>query len=183
MADAVDGAAVACVFALVAVFCAAAVGKLGSIATFRETVAAIDFVPSSLIRPIAVGVPLVEALGAGLLLVAPRLGAAVIAGLLIVLMFVAVRLQRRGRTVTCSCFGALQTGELGSATIARNAVLLAASVLVLTKGMPSSSDALPLALVGITAALVLLALEELLPDARRGADETLALLEQQERPA
>src|SRR6266508_1688786 len=84
---------------------------------FRESLSAIRSIPTWSIGLVALGVPLAELTAAGLLLVSPRVGAAIALGLLVSFSVVAERLHRLGQKVHCACFGNLGGDRLGRGTV------------------------------------------------------------------
>ena len=119
---------------LAGVFVASAVAKVLDRAGSRQAVA--DFgVPAALVGPVAVALPVAEVVSAVLLCVADP-GATLGAVLAIVLLvaFTAAILVNlaQGKRPDCHCFGRLSSKPLGWRTVARNVVLMALGVLVLT---------------------------------------------------
>jgi len=145
-------------FVVASIFLTAAVAKLRHQEAFRQSLSAIRSIPTWSIGLVALGVPLAELTAAGLLLVSPRVGAAIALGLLVSFSVVAERLHRLGQKVHCACFGNLGGDRLGRGTVARNLglSLLCLPLLILRTGW--TSESFPLALAGllIAANLVLL---------------------------
>lgn len=81
--------------------------------------------------PIAIGLPIVEALAAVALWVPParRIGATASAALLAVFLVVVARAVLRGDDVRCACFGSSSAATLSWRSVLRNVVLTAAAVL------------------------------------------------------
>jgi hypothetical protein len=152
---------------LAAVFGWAAVAKLLAREAWTEALRVYGL--GVLERPAAVGVPLLEAAVAVLVVVGlPRPGAALAIGLLIA--FSAAILRARGRVgdrLPCGCFG--RKGRLDvRLALFRNAALIALSALVVAAPgaghdlrWPASSELLPAAMIGAAAILAGLMLREL----------------------
>ena len=120
---------------LAGVFVASAVAKVLDRAGSRQAVT--DFgVPAALVGPVAVALPVAEVVAAVLLCVADpgaTLGA-VLAIVLLVAFTVAILVNlAQGNRPDCHCFGRLSSKPLGWRTVARNLVLMALDVLVLTE--------------------------------------------------
>ena len=77
---------------------------------------------------LAVGVPIVEALTAILLIVDPRTGGPCAVALLVAFSTLVAGRLLAGQREGCGCFGAWSTGNLSWRTLARNAVLVAIGV-------------------------------------------------------
>jgi hypothetical protein len=117
---------------LAAVFAVAGVAKLRDPAGARATVGGVG-VPAGLRPSVAFGLSVVE-LAVAALLVLPGLeivGAAIAASLLTVFLLALGVQHLRGVDVPCACFGQIAVTPAGLPTLARNAVLLAAAVLVI----------------------------------------------------
>lgn len=168
-------------FALLAVFTAGLMGKLAHFRAFRETVGAIEFIPSPAVTITALAVLAMEATSLVLLIVAPISGALLAVAILVAFSLVSGVLEFRGHEVTCSCFGGLGNTSLGRGVIVRNLLLLGGCALILAYPDPNVRDILPLGLLGATIPLAMLVMVEVLPEVTRGVDETLVLMEQQER--
>ena len=167
-------------FALVSIMAVAAAAKLLQFHVFGETLAAIEILPTKLVRLLTLGTPVAEGVAAIMLVVRPRLGAVVACLLLLSFAVVAEVMHRRGRAVACSCFGQLSSSTLGRKTVARNMPLIGLGVLVAAVPPPWNADVLPLALLGAVAVAVLALVAEAVPDAFRSPAETLALVEAHE---
>lgn len=118
---------------LAAVFVAAAIGKLRN--RPRSVDAVRDFgVPASLSAPVALALPFVElAVAVGLLLSVTRRGAAfAAAGLLTAFTGAIAANLLRGRRPACNCFGQSTAKPIGSASLLRNGVLIAAAFVVVS---------------------------------------------------
>jgi len=111
-------------FVLAAVFLAASVGKVRSLAAFRDTVANLG-VPRLAINPSVVAVITLEATEGILVSLGQAKSAAVVLGVSLVLVFIgaAVYAMRTGQLILCNCFGDSRQA-LGWATIARSGMLL-----------------------------------------------------------
>ena len=119
---------------LAAVFVTAAAAKLRDMAGFRASLGAFG-VPGALAGPLSAAVPAAEAAAVVLLLPAgwARAGAVLAAVLLGVFTAAVVLNLARGRAPECRCFGGA-AAPIGTATLARNAALLAAAIAILTIG-------------------------------------------------
>lgn len=118
--------ALRCVVAVV--FAASALGKARAPGEFRATVRDMRVVPGRLTRPVAVAVPVLEAVLAAAVWV-PALTTwafAVSFGLIAAFTAALVSVLRRKIDTSCSCFGASRT-RVGPAHLVRNAVLLGAT--------------------------------------------------------
>jgi len=111
-------------FVLAAVFLAASVGKVRSLAAFRDTVANLG-VPRLAVNPSVVAVIWLEATEGILVSLGQAKSAAVVLGVSLVLVFIgaAVYAMRTGQLILCNCFGDSREA-LGWATIARSGMLL-----------------------------------------------------------
>lgn len=118
---------------LATVFAVAAAGKLISRRRTAETLAEFG-VPDTLLRPLAVALPLAElAIAVALLPPATAPWAALAAAIMLVAFTVAVaRVLARGEAVDCNCFGSLGPSQITPWTAVRNVflLLLAGSVAV-----------------------------------------------------
>jgi peroxiredoxin/uncharacterized membrane protein YphA (DoxX/SURF4 family) len=121
---------------LASVFVVAGVAKLADRGGARQVVA--DFgVPSPLVTPLGVLLPLAELTVAVLLLPASTAWWAALGALVLLLLFVAgigANLAR-GRRPECHCFGQLRSEPAGWKTLARNLVLAAAAGFVVWLGL------------------------------------------------
>lgn len=118
--------------ALAAVMAAAALGKLADRPGARAAARAFG-APRRMAAAAGLALPAIELATAGLLLVpaTARTGALTALGLLALLTAVVLASLARGRRPDCRCFGALRSAPIGAATVARNAVLIAAAGAVL----------------------------------------------------
>jgi uncharacterized membrane protein YphA (DoxX/SURF4 family) len=117
---------------LAAVFAVAGVAKLRDPHGAQATVGGVG-VPAGARRGVAFALSACE-LAVAALLVLPGLDfvGAVIAAALLAVFLVALGVQHaRGVDVPCACFGQIAVTPAGLPTLARNAVLLAAAVLVI----------------------------------------------------
>ena len=128
--------------ALALVFTVAGAGKLANRTATRETIIAFG-VPTRVARRSAALLPVAELLAALGLLVqqSARWGAVLAAALLAVFIAGIGQALKQGRTPECNCFGQLSEAEIGPPTLARNALLLAVSLLVIWKAPGSSLTA------------------------------------------
>lgn len=113
----------------------AGAAKLRGPAEFARAIRGYRLLPERWARPLAVSLPWLElacgsALAVGL---ASRAAAAVVAGLLAVFTGAVVASLVRGLRVDCGCFGAARATPAGGWTIARNAVLIGAAILVVAR--------------------------------------------------
>lgn len=116
---------------LACVFLVAAVAKSLDRAGTQRSLA--DFgVPRRLRAPLAVVLPLLElAVAIGLVVTQSTRVAAAVGGTMLAIFTGALAAALlRGRAPECGCFGRLQPGPAGSATLARNVALVAAAALV-----------------------------------------------------
>lgn len=135
---------------LAAVFGLAAVAKLADRAGSRRALEAFG-IPERLVATGVILVPLAE-LGVSAALLTRssfRLGAAVALALLVAFSIVVVANLAAGRRTDCHCFGRLHSSPIGLATLVRNGVLGALSILVMLEGRgPGMSDAAAAGLAG-----------------------------------
>ena len=105
--------------------------KMADLADFRLAVRNYELVPERLLGAFAVGLPLAELAGAGLLIAGVLTGpaAAVLAGLLAVFVFAISVNLRRGRTFSCGCSGKTSS-DITWRHVIVNAVLAALAVVV-----------------------------------------------------
>jgi uncharacterized membrane protein len=118
------------------IFAAAAVGKLWALDQFEGAVRNYRLLPERLVRPVVLGLPLVElAAAAGLVLPASRpvAAAALVVLLLAFAAAMAVNLRRGRRDIDCGCHLGPLTQRIGWALVARN-ILLAGFGAVLVVG-------------------------------------------------
>lgn len=117
--------------AVAGVFLVAAVAKFRSCSATMTAMA--DFgVPEKVTSQAAIVIPITEATMAGLLLI-PQTTAIAAAGLAALLVAFTVGMLRpfaQRRSVSCRCFGPLTSGSIGPTSIARNIVLLAATLFI-----------------------------------------------------
>lgn len=147
--------------ALGMVLIASAAGKLRDGAAFVDAVREFDMLPAPLVKPFARLLPPAEfAIGAMLVLgVWPALTAA-LAALILTSFAIALGVNAwRGRTLDCHCFGASGEHRIGWQSIARDAVLLVAALLVLAAALAGWRPVWP---ADLHAALTLLGLAALL---------------------
>ncbi len=136
-----DGVALAARLLLAIVFAVAAVGKLLDLPGARGALAGFGL-PERAVAPVALLLPLAE-LGAAIALV-PRQSArwGAIAGLCLLLLFIAgiARAMSRGEAPDCHCFGQLASAPAGRRTLVRNAVLALPALLLVTYGPGEGID-------------------------------------------
>jgi thiol-disulfide isomerase/thioredoxin len=119
---------------LAAVFLVAAAAKLRDGAGTRRAVTELGGVPPAAAAPVALALPLAELAIVAVLLPAATASAGAVAALALLALFtaaVAVSLAR-GQTPACNCFGQIHAEPIGTATLARNAVLIALAAFALT---------------------------------------------------
>ena len=116
---------------LAATFAVAALSKLTHLAAFRQTLR--EFGVPAAIAPL---VPLAELAAAALLAIpgTARAGALVVVALLAGFSSEVATALARGQAPDCRCFGPLLSTKIGPGTLARNAALAAAAVLVVVAG-------------------------------------------------
>lgn len=121
------------------VFLAAALPKIADPRTFAADIDNYRFLPDVLIGPMAVGLPLLEALiGVALITGIHARGAAVLAsGLLIAFAIGMVQAIGRGIDLDCGCFGHVVETRVSWLTVGRNVLLTIASAsIVLGPDLP-----------------------------------------------
>ena len=159
---------VGCCWLIAVVFATSAVGKLrtaGVRAAFHRSVEDMAVLPARAAGPVAVAVPIVEAV-AVVLLVLPQTAAAgcVLAlGLLAAFTAGIVVVLRRGTRASCMCFGATDR-PYGPRHLVRNGLLAAAAFTgaVLSGRVIDVPAALVAIAAGAVVALVLITLDELI---------------------
>jgi uncharacterized membrane protein YphA (DoxX/SURF4 family) len=163
-----------------AVLLLAGLSKLRALRTFSASLRTFAIVPHALVPPLAMAIPTAE-VGLALLLL---LGVAVhVAGAASALLFsvfgVAIVWNlRRGRHISCGCFGALSE-PIEPTTVLRNVALASLSLIAATVAspylglaqpldqgaagsLPPSSDAVPLAFLALATLLLYMAFETLI---------------------
>lgn len=139
--DSPRGRALVVVLRLVvaAIFLSAAIPKIGDPVSFATDIDNYRFVPDALIGPMAVGLPLLEALvGVALVTGVHARGAALIAsGMLIAFAIGMVQAIARGIDLDCGCFGHVVETRVSWLTVTRNVALtLACALVVLGPDLP-----------------------------------------------
>jgi methylamine dehydrogenase accessory protein MauD len=137
-----DGFTLALRLMLALVFLIAAAAKLRDRDGSRAAVGAFG-VPEGVAGAIALALPLAELTATVLLVPAAtaRAGAGLAAALLVVFCAAIARSMARGEAPDCHCFGALHSAPAGPRTLARNAFLSAAAVVVVAAGPGTSATA------------------------------------------
>jgi peroxiredoxin len=138
---------------LAAVFLVAGLSKVGDLAGSRRALR--DFgIPSVLVSPLGVVLPVVElALAVALLPRASAWWGAVGALVLLLAFMVGIGVSvSKGRTPDCHCFGRLHSEPVGWRTVARNAVLVVLAALVVWHGRSDPGASAVAWLGGLTAA-------------------------------
>jgi Methylamine utilisation protein MauE len=126
--------------ALAAVFALAAVTKLRALDEFIGVVHNYRVLPEILVRPVAYGLPPLEAaIALGLLIEPTRmLAASGATALLLVFGFaMAVNLVRGRVEIDCGCFASALKQRIGWSLVARNLVLIGLALLVLQPPLPA----------------------------------------------
>jgi uncharacterized membrane protein YphA (DoxX/SURF4 family) len=126
------GAVLVARVAIAAVFVFAAVPKMLDPGAFAQAIDNYRLFPEWSVGMIAVVVPAVELTVAGALLlgIGARGGALVATLMLVGFTAVIVQAMTRGIDVECGCFGATTRADADWVAVARNALLLAGSILV-----------------------------------------------------
>jgi hypothetical protein len=124
---------------LLVVFGAAAVAKLRNLGGFAASLGTFG-VPAPAAPVVAIAIPVVELIAAGLLLPATTApwGATLALALLALFTLVAWRAWVLGTAAACACFGTSATEPVGVWTLVRNGLLMGAGALVLAAGPGSS---------------------------------------------
>lgn len=158
----------------------AGVTKLADREAFREAVAEYAVLPRALERPFAALLPWLEvSLGTLLLLGLGTTAAAALAMPLFLSFALAIGVNlRRGRHLDCHCFGAVQSEQIGWATLLRSAVFALAALTVAlgtsrfgalehalfgsAEDLPSAAEVVPMVFVAAVVVDVLILLPEAL---------------------
>jgi peroxiredoxin len=127
---------------LALVFAVAAAGKLVDQAGTREALRGFRL-RERLLAPLALALPLAEALTAVALLVQPWARWGAVAALVLLAVFAAgiATAMARGEAPECHCFGQLHSAPAGPGTLIRNALLALPAVFVLAHGSGSRLSA------------------------------------------
>jgi Methylamine utilisation protein MauE len=126
--------------ALAAVFALAAITKLRALDEFVGVVHNYRVLPEILVRPVAYGLPPLEAaIALGLLIAPARTPAAIGAAALLVVfsLAMAVNLVRGRVEIDCGCFASALKQRIGWSLVARNLVLIGLALLVLRPPLPA----------------------------------------------
>lgn len=120
-------------------FILAGVLKLSDPQTFAEAIKAFKILPEHVIAFAAYGLPWIEIIAGGLLIIGlwTRAAALLITVLLAAFTAGIVSVILRGIDTKCSCFGELEwpcAGDVGQCQIIRNSVLMLAGVIILAVG-------------------------------------------------
>lgn len=90
---------------LAAAFILAGVSKLLDLHAFGQTIKAFAILPSGLVKPVALVLPVLEIVGGLLLVCDAPIGLAIIGGLLLVFIAVVANAIRQGLDIDCGCYG------------------------------------------------------------------------------
>jgi hypothetical protein len=126
--------------ALAAVFALAAITKLRALDEFVGVVQNYRVLPEILVRPVAYGLPPLEAAVAlGLLFAPTRMPAAIGAAALLVVfsLAMAVNLVRGRIEIDCGCFASALKQRIGWSLVVRNLVLIGLALLVMRSPGPA----------------------------------------------
>lgn len=139
--DSPRGRALVVVLRLVvaAIFLVAALPKIADPGSFATDIDNYRIVPDALIGPVAVGLPLLEALvGVALITGVHARGAAIVASAMLVgFAFGMVQAIVRGIDLDCGCFGHLVETQVSWMTVTRNVVLtIACGIVALGPDLP-----------------------------------------------
>ncbi|MGH6896711.1 MAG: MauE/DoxX family redox-associated membrane protein [Geminicoccaceae bacterium] len=127
-------------FALAAVFALAAFTKLRALDEFIGVVHNYRVLPEVLVRPVAYGLPPLEAaIAVGLLIEPTRMLAATGATVLLLAfaLAMAVNLARGRVEIDCGCFASALKQRISWSLVARNLVLIGLALLVLRPPLPA----------------------------------------------
>ena len=91
--------------ALGASFIVAGVLKLADVKAFVLTIKAFSILPSDIVQPVAVALPVLEIVGGVLLVCDAPGGLAIIGGLLVLFLGVVANALRQGLDIDCGCYG------------------------------------------------------------------------------
>ncbi len=86
-------------------FLAAGLLKLADVRAFGLTIKAFAILPTDLVTPVAVVLPVLEVVGGALLLVDAPGGLAIVGGLLALFIAVVANAIRQGLAIDCGCYG------------------------------------------------------------------------------
>ncbi len=119
-----------------AIFVVAGVSKVGHADLFAAQIAGFRLLPSSVVAPLALGLPFLEILLGGYLIsgLFTRAAAWVAAALLTVFDLAIASAVVRGLTVSCGCFGPNDATVTTWAEVARDAVFVVLAVIVALRG-------------------------------------------------
>ncbi|WP_428567313.1 MAG: MauE/DoxX family redox-associated membrane protein [Solidesulfovibrio sp. DCME] len=79
--------------------------KLADVRAFGLTIKAFAILPTDLVKPVAVGLPVLEIVGGTLLLLDAPGGLTIVGGLLALFIGVVVNAIRQGLAIDCGCYG------------------------------------------------------------------------------
>ena len=144
---------------LAAIFATAAVAKIAGRRSVPTTLRAFG-VPSGAAKLLTLLLPAAELAVAAALVpaVTARYGALAAAGLLAAFTGAVAYQLARGRRPDCNCFGELHSAPIGSGTLARNVILLAAAAFVAVHRAPALSAVAALVLLAVVEGALLIAL-------------------------
>jgi len=141
---------------LVTSLVSAGLAKLVGRDDFLRALAPLPWLPLPLVRAASGAIPALELAVAALLVAVPEVGAWAALVLLLAFSAVIARELSAGRAFHCGCFGGAGARTVGSSSLLRNALLVAAAVAVLVIPYSFASAA---ALAGLGLGLLLLLAE------------------------
>ena len=138
--------------ALAGTFVVAGLTKLRHLERTQEDFAALGL-PSLIVPPVSVWLPIIELVVAAMLLIEPLAGFGTVCALGLLSLFTAVIAINlwRGRHPACACFGSLSGSHIGAGTLMRNCILMSAAGMLLIP--PSAMPAFDM--LSTTSALVI----------------------------
>jgi hypothetical protein len=148
--------------ALSVVLIVSAWGKLRSPANFRRALGTFRIIPERSISVLLVAVPVTELVLAATQWVVPLRSLVTfgLIGMLVAFTALLLRSLLTGEEADCGCFGTPAPEKVSWFSIVRNVVLIALAVMGRVAGDGASRGALPAALSGIGAGLLILVLDQ-----------------------
>ena len=127
-----DSVALVLRFTLATVFIVASLAKLPRLTDFAAVIRQYQVLPPSIVRPVAICLPIVELISGAMLAVGVALipVSLVVATLLFAFTFVAALILSKGRKLDCGCFSLSAPTRITWITVGRNILLLLAAVFV-----------------------------------------------------